>query len=61
VVCSADGPSGTPLYIAHRDPTAWLWMQSEAKRSRPAALPAICDLQGDFQKLQGEPVPCHEI
>jgi len=27
-------------------------MQSETKRS----LPAICDLQGDFQKLQGEPM-----
>src|SRR5438105_3410438 len=27
-------------------------MQSETKRS----LPAICDLQGDFQKLQGEPI-----
>jgi hypothetical protein len=26
VVCSADGPSGTPPYIAHRDPTAWLAM-----------------------------------
>ena len=22
VVCSADGPSGTQLYIPHRDPTA---------------------------------------
>jgi len=38
--------------MAYRDRTAWLRMQSETKRS----LPAICDLQGDFQKLQGEPM-----
>src|SRR5947207_9051275 len=38
--------------ITQRDRTAWLRMQSETKRS----LPAICDLQGDFQKLQGEPM-----
>src|SRR6266481_5502755 len=31
-------------------------MQSDAKRSRGPDLPAICDLQGDFQKLQGEPI-----
>jgi hypothetical protein len=34
VVCSADGPSGTQLYIAHRDPTAWLTMQSITTGSR---------------------------
>jgi hypothetical protein len=33
-------------------------MPSEAKRSRGAVVPAICDLQGDFQKLQGEPILC---
>jgi hypothetical protein len=35
-------------------------MQSDAKRSR-GRIPAICDLQGDFQELQGEPVllPVH--
>jgi hypothetical protein len=36
--------------------TAWLRMQSDAKRSRGRIFPAICDLQGDFQKLQGEPI-----
>jgi hypothetical protein len=39
--------------MAHRDRTAWLRMQSDAKRSRGANLPAICDLQGEFQKSQG--------
>jgi hypothetical protein len=29
-------------------------MQSEAKRVSRPVLPAICDLQGDFQRLQGE-------
>jgi hypothetical protein len=43
------------------DRTAWLSMQSEAKRSRGPLLPAICDLQGDFQKLQGEPVLRYEF
>jgi hypothetical protein len=33
VVRSADGPSGTQLYIAHRDQTAWLRMQSDANPS----------------------------
>jgi hypothetical protein len=47
--------------MAHRDRTAWLSMQSEAKRSRGPLLPAICDLQGDFQKLQGEPVLRYEF
>jgi hypothetical protein len=47
--------------LAQGDPTAWLSMQSEAKRSRGPLLPAICDLQGDFQKLQGEPVLRYEI
>jgi len=28
--------------------------------SRPV-LPAICDLQGDFQKLQGQPIDCLRI
>jgi hypothetical protein len=37
-------------------PTAWLRMQSEAKRSRGRIFPAICDLQGDFRKMQGEPI-----
>jgi hypothetical protein len=32
-----------------------------SEKVSPAALPAICDLQGDFQKLQGERVHCHEI
>jgi hypothetical protein len=40
----------------HRDRTGWLRMQSDAKRSRGRIFPAICDLQGDFQKLQGEPI-----
>src|SRR6266478_1420467 len=31
-------------------------MQSDAKRSRGPDLPAICDLQGNLQKLQGEPI-----
>ena len=52
--------SHTP-HMNHRDLTAWLSMQSEAKRSRGPLLPAICDLQGDFQKLQGEPVLRYEI
>src|SRR5205809_6775959 len=43
--------------VALRDRTGWLRMQSEAKRSLAERLfPAICDLQGDLQKLQGEPI-----
>ena len=34
VVRSADGPSGTQLYIAHRDQTAWLgWEDSNSQMS----------------------------
>jgi hypothetical protein len=36
--------------------TAWLRMQSDAKRSPPEDVPAICRLQGDFHTLQGEPI-----
>jgi hypothetical protein len=35
------------------------WLAEDAVRSETvsrAVLPAICDLQGDFQKLQGEPI-----
>jgi hypothetical protein len=39
VVRSADGPSGTQLYIAHRDQTAWLTMQSGANPSQQAKFP----------------------
>jgi hypothetical protein len=31
-------------------------MQSEAKGSRGRISLAICDLQGNFQKLQGDPI-----
>ena len=47
------------VWPAHRDRTAWLTMQSEAKRFSRPVLPAICDLQGDFQKLQGEAIRWH--
>jgi len=43
------------------DQTSWLRMQSEAKRSRGANLPAICDLQGEFEKLQGAPILCCRV
>src|SRR5438034_10795645 len=45
---------GGPPANTGEDRTGCLSMQSEAKRSRGPLLPAICDLQGDFQKLQGE-------
>jgi hypothetical protein len=44
---------------AQRDSTARLRMQSEAKRSRRIVLPAICDLQGDLHKVQGEARPLY--
>src|SRR3982074_3434189 len=37
--------------------TGWLRMQSDAKRSRGRISLQFCDLQGDFQKLQGEQHP----
>jgi hypothetical protein len=48
---------GSPICCAPEfETTAWLRMQSEAKRSRGRIFPAICDLQGDFRKMQGEPI-----
>src|SRR5947207_3377324 len=58
---SRGGHFGGPPANTGEDRTGCLSMQSEAKRSRGPLLPAICDLQGDFQKLQGEPVLRYEI
>jgi hypothetical protein len=40
--------------LAGGDPTAWLRMQSDAKRSRGANLPAILRFAGRISKIAGK-------